>query len=96
MAKTEVSHPGTILLSKYIKPSGIKINALANRLEVKPRTLFDITLGRKPITAKLAVGLSDCFEVPAKEWLVWQIDYDLYTVEAKLAVPSKGESKGNS
>ena len=70
-------HPGEILLEEFLKPMDISQNRLARTIEVPPRRINEIVLGKRRITADTAMRLARAFGTSEHFWLGLQVDYDL-------------------
>ncbi|QOC23824.1 HigA family addiction module antidote protein [Wenzhouxiangella sp. AB-CW3] len=70
-------HPGEILLEEFLKPMGISQNRLARTIEVPPRRINEIVLGKRRVTADTAMRLARAFGTSERFWLGLQADYDL-------------------
>ena len=77
MAKVGNIHPGEILLEEFLNPMGISQNALARAIDVPPRRINEIVLGKRGITADTALRLSRAFGTSEGFWMGLQADYDL-------------------
>ena len=77
MKKLNPIHPGEVLLEEFIKPMGLSQNQLAHALDVDPRRINEIVLGKRSVTADTALRLARYFGTSAKFWLGLQTDYDL-------------------
>ena len=77
-------HPGEILLEEFLKPMWISQNALARSIDVPPRRINEIVLGKRGISADTAVRLSKAFGTSARFWLGLQADYDLEEAQLQL------------
>ena len=81
-------HPGEILLEEFMKPYGLSQNALARALNVPPRRINEIVLGKRGISADTALRLARYFGSSAEMWAGLQADYDLrkarYAAESKI------------
>ena len=77
MARPKNIHPGEILLEEFLIPMGISQNALARAINVPPRRIDEIVLGKRGITADTALRLSRAFGTSAGFWMGLQADYDL-------------------
>jgi antitoxin HigA-1 len=77
MAKLKNIHPGEILLEEFLNPMGISQNALARAINVPPRRINEIVLGKRGITADTALRLSRAFGTSEGFWMGLQADYDL-------------------
>jgi len=92
---TEGSHPGAVLLERYLKPLGIAPSDLARSIGVPLREVSELIEGLRPITPDVAARLALFFDVPPRWWLMHQARYDaayLAPVEAlRDAVTPFGE-----
>lgn len=70
-------HPGDILLEDFLKPMGLSQNALARAVNVPPRRINEIVLGKRALTADTDLRLSRYFGVSEGFFLGLQADYDL-------------------
>jgi len=70
-------HPGNILLEDFLKPMGVSQNALARAVNVQPRRINEIVLGKRSLTADTDLRLSSYFGVSEGFFLGLQADYDL-------------------
>lgn len=66
---------------------GLSQNALARAINVPPRRVNEIVLGKRAITADTALRLARAFGTSEKFWLGLQADYDLE--EARTTVDVK-------
>lgn len=87
MKKLPNIHPGEVLLKDFLEPMGLSQNALARAINVPPRRVNEIVLGKRAITADTALRLARAFGTSEKFWLGLQADYDLE--EARTAVDIK-------
>ncbi len=69
-------HPGEILRVEFLKPRGLSQNALARALNVPPRRINEIVLGKRGITADTALRLARFFGTSTEMWTGLQADYD--------------------
>jgi addiction module HigA family antidote len=91
---TEVKHPGTILLERFLQPLGITPSRLAKSIGVPTRQVSALIAGRRRVTPDTAARLALFFDVPPLWWLVHQARYDathLAPVEALRDVVSPYE-----
>jgi antitoxin HigA-1 len=79
-----ILHPGRILLEKFMKPRGLSQNALARDLDVPPRRVNEIILGKRGISADTALRLAQHFGNSPRYWMELQADFDLQ--EARKAL----------
>ena len=70
-------HPGEILREEFMKPRDLSQNALARALNVPPRRINEIVLGKRAITADTALRLAKAFGTSESLWMGLQADYDL-------------------
>lgn len=77
MKKLPNIHPGEVLIEEFLDPMAISQNALARALEVPPRRVNEIVLGKRAITADTALRLAAFFGTSEGFWLGLQADYDL-------------------
>ncbi|HEY0920601.1 HigA family addiction module antitoxin [Devosia sp.] len=80
--------PGAILLEEFLRPMGISQNALARAINVPPRRINEIVLGKRQVTADTDLRLARYFGVSEGFFLGLQTDYDLMerrrTIEPEL------------
>ncbi len=69
--------PGEILKEEYLDPMHISQNKLARCLGVSPRTVNEIVLGRRSITAPMSIRLGAYFQQSPRFWLNLQTECDL-------------------
>ena len=70
-------HPGEILREEFMRPHGLSQNGLARALNVPPRRVNEIVLGKRGISADTALRLARYFGTSAEMWAGLQADYDL-------------------
>lgn len=75
------THPGEILDEDYIKPLGLKLQVLADRLGIARNTLFKIRKGKASITPAIAIAFAEAFDTTPQFWLNLQQRYDLWVEE---------------
>jgi addiction module HigA family antidote len=87
MQNREVSlvHPGQILLEDWIKPLGISQYALAKAINVPPRRINEIILGKRGITVDTALRLATFFNTDTQSWLNLQNHYDEQCTRTRIA-----------
>jgi antitoxin HigA-1 len=78
-------HPGEVLLEEFLKPMGISQNRLAREINVPPRRINEIVLGKRAITSDTALRLARYFGTSERLWLGLQIDFDLEEARNLLA-----------
>lgn len=79
MAKKKLDpiHPGEILLKEFLEPMKLSQNRLSRDINVPPRRINEIVLGKRRVTADTALRLARYFKMSAEFWLGLQMDYDL-------------------
>jgi len=70
-------HPGEILLEEFLKPLGMSMNKLAEKLHLPANRITQIVEGRRGVTGETALRLARSFGTSAEFWLGMQKDYDL-------------------
>src|SRR3990170_3349519 len=70
-------HPGEILAEEFLKPLGITQYRLAKDINVDPRRINEIVLGKRTISADTALRLSRYFGTSERFWMNLQARYDL-------------------
>lgn len=78
-------HPGEVLLEEFLLPFGISQNALARAMDVPPRRINEIVLGKRSISADTAVRLALAFGTSERFWLGLQNDFDLEAARNALS-----------
>ena len=86
-------HPGEILLEEFLTPMEISQYRLAKDINVPPRRINEIVLGKRSITADTALRLSEYFGLSEKFWLNLQMKYNLEVTKDKLKERLKKEVK---
>lgn len=70
-------HPGEVLLEEFLKPLNLSQNKLARQIQVAPRRINEIVLGKRAITADTDLRLAQALGTSEGFWLGLQIDFDL-------------------
>lgn len=78
-------HPGEVLQEEFLKPMGISQNRLARDINVPPRRINEIVLGKRAITPDTALRLARYFRTSERFWLGLQIDFDLEEARSALS-----------
>lgn len=78
-------HPGEILLEDFLKPMDLSQNALARALDVPPRRINEIVLGKRSISADTDLRLARYFGISEGFFLGLQADYDLMQRRREIA-----------
>jgi addiction module HigA family antidote len=77
-------HPGEVLLEEFLKPLGMSQNQLAREIDVPPRRINEIVLGKRAITADTAIRLARRLGTSERFWMGLQADYDLEETHKRL------------
>lgn len=77
-------HPGEVLLEEFLKPMALSQNALARAVNVPPRRINEIVLGKRAITADTAIRLARAFGTSEQFWMGLQTDYALEEARIKV------------
>jgi len=78
-------HPGDILLEDFLKPMTLSQNALARAVNVPPRRINEIVLGKRQVTADTDLRLTRYFGLSEGFFLGLQADYDLMERRRQIA-----------
>jgi len=70
-------HPGKTLYAQFLQPRNLSQNQLARAIEVPPRRINEIVLGKRGISADTAVRLGRYFKNEPAYWMKLQTDYDI-------------------
>ena len=100
-------HPGKTLHDEFLQPRKLSQNRLARAIEVPPRRINEIVLGKRAITADTAVRLARYFNNDPAYWMKLQTDYDialatnnigihLYTINANESAPTGPAKAGDN
>jgi addiction module HigA family antidote len=77
-------HPGEILLEEFLEPMGITQYRLAKDINVPPRRINEIVLGKRAITPNTALRLSRYFGLSERFWINLQTRYDIEMEKDRL------------
>ena len=77
-------HPGEVLLEEFHNPMGISQNAMARAINVPPRRINEIVLGKRAITADTALRLAAFFGTSEGFRLGLQADFDLEQIRQTI------------
>lgn len=89
MDKLNNIHPGEILLEEFLKPMSISQNKLAKAIDVFPRRINEIVLGKRAISADTALRLSKAFGNSVQFWMGLQNEYEIR--KARVAIEGQLE-----
>ena len=77
-------HPGEILKEEFLLPMELSQNALARAVNVPPRRINEIVLGKRSITADTDLRLARYFGLSDGFFLGLQNDYELMERRRKI------------
>ena len=77
-------HPGKTLFDQYLKPNSLSQNQLARAIEVPPRRINEIILGKRAITADTAIRLGYYFGNSAAYWMHLQAENEIEQAQMKI------------
>ncbi len=77
-------YPGEILVEEFLKPLAVSQYRLAKDINVDPRRINEIVLGKRAITADTALRLSRYFGTTERFWMNLQARYDLEVQREQL------------
>lgn len=69
--------PGEMLKEDYLDALELSQNALARAIGVTPRSVNEIVLGRRSITAPMSIRLGAYFKQSPRFWLNLQMECDI-------------------
>jgi antitoxin HigA-1 len=72
------THPGEMLLEKFLIPMGLTHRELADALHVPYQRVNELVKGKRGMTPGTALRLAKFFEVSADFWMTLQLRWDLY------------------
>lgn len=81
---TKPVHPGEVLKDE-LEDLNVSQSQLARHIGVLPRTINEIVLGKRGISAEMAVKLSKALGASAQFWMNLQTNWELSQVDRKLA-----------
>ena len=71
-------HPGEMLLEEFLKPMGLGQTEAARRLGISLNRLNEIVLGKRGVTAGMALRLARMLKTSPQFWMRLQADWDLH------------------
>lgn len=74
---SDYGNPGEVLLKRFMEPQELSQNALARAIDVPPRRINEIVLGKRKITADTDLRLCRYFGLQSGFWLQMQMTSDL-------------------
>lgn len=80
-------HPGRMLRSHFLAPSGMTQGQLARLLGVSRQRLNELLNGRRGISADTALRLAAHFGTDPWLWTAWQAAFDLHEAWRAMRAP---------
>ena len=77
-------HPGEILSEEFLVPMGVSQSRLARDINVPPRRINEICLGKRAVTPDTALRLARFFAMSAEFWMTLQQRHDLERAKDEL------------
>ncbi|MDD2868854.1 HigA family addiction module antitoxin [Neomegalonema sp.] len=76
-------HPGTTVRQDCLEKNGLSVTDAARVLGVDRQTLSNLLNARSGISPEMAIRLEKAFGIPAREWLMRQLDHELAEVRQR-------------
>lgn len=70
-------HPGSVVRQECLEKHGLSVTDAARVLGVDRQTLSNLLNARSGISPEMAIRLEKAFGMPAREWLIRQLDHEL-------------------
>ena len=86
-------HPGEILKEEFLDQMNITQYRLAKDINVPPRRINEIVLGKRGISVDTALRLGRYFSMSPEFWINLQTHYDLELVSDKIGERLQDEVK---
>lgn len=78
-----LTHPGAVLLERWLKPNDLTQYRLAKQLHTETRRINEVVDGLRNISPELALRLALFFENEPDYWLELQLRYDVAVARKK-------------
>ncbi|MDD4881524.1 MAG: HigA family addiction module antitoxin [Gallionellaceae bacterium] len=78
MSGRQPPHPGRMLQSHFLAPSGMTQGELARLLGVSRRRVNELLNGRRGVSPDTALRLASHFNTDPTLWTAWQSAFDLH------------------
>lgn len=73
-------HPGVVVRQRCLEKNKLSVTEAARVIGVDRQTLSNLLNGRSGLSPEMAVRLEKAFGTSAREWLTYQLDFDLAEV----------------
>ena len=70
-------HPGSVVRQECLEKHGLSVTDAARVLGVDRQTLSNMLNARSGISPEMAIRLEKAFGLPAREWLMRQLEHEL-------------------
>ena len=77
-------HPGEFIEEIYLKPFGLSVRFLAEKLDVSPSTINRIIKKQSGVSPEMALRLSKAIGRTPESWLAMQDNYDLWQLKQHI------------
>lgn len=77
-------HPGEFIEEIYLKPFGLSVRFLAEKLDVSPSTINRIIKKQSGVSPEMALRLSKAIGRTPESWLAMQGNYDLWQLKQHI------------
>lgn len=78
------THPGEVLLSEFLEPSGITQSALAEKLHIPVQRVNTLVNGKRGMTPETALLLARAFDTTPEFWMNLQTKHDLWLARREM------------
>lgn len=78
MSGRQPPHPGRLLQSHFLAPSGMTQGELARLLGISRRRVNELLNGRRGVSPDTALRLASHFGTDPYLWTAWQASFDLH------------------
>ncbi len=92
ITETRPPLPGRLLVSEYLEPRQLSINALAREVGVSRKHLSNIVNGRVRITPPIAVRLARALDTTPSLWVNLQSAVDIFEAEQEFHLGTGAEA----
>lgn len=84
MVQYNPPHPGEVLWELDMKPAGLTIKEVSERIGVDRKTLSRLINGRVSVSVEMAILLGKVLNTSPDLWLNMQKNYDLWHAEQQM------------
>jgi addiction module HigA family antidote len=80
-AQRKPTSVGDVLLYEYLEPTGLRINDLADMLQVHRNTVSKLLNNNSKLTTDMAFRLAKVFDTSVEFWLNLQTNVDIWEIQ---------------